>query len=243
MQKFFVFDCENDQKEIVISGDDANHISRSLRMKTGDALTVCDGRGNDFSCVIGSITKTDVTLEVLSVSKSASEPSYKATLYQALAKSDKMDAIVQKAVETGVARIVPFESRFCIAKIGDGAKNKLARWRRIALEAAKQCGRGIVPEISEPVTYREALEEAAKSECPFICYEDENTVLLGEAAPKGKKEYSFFIGPEGGFSPEEVADAARKGIPSAGLGKRILRTETASSFVLACLCMENELQN
>lgn len=243
MQKFFVFDCENDQKEITIGGDDAVHISRSLRMKIGDSLIVCDGRGNDFSCVIKSITASDVTLDVLSVTKSDAEPPYRAVLYQALAKSDKMDTIVQKAVETGVAKIVPFESRYCIAKIAGGAKNKLVRWRRIALEAAKQCGRGIVPEISEPVAFSEALEEAAKAQCPFICYEDEKTAKLGAVAPKGKKEYSFFIGPEGGFSEEEIAAAAQKGIPSAGLGKRILRTETASSFVLACLCMENELQN
>lgn len=242
MQKFFVFDCEIDQKEICVTGDDANHISRSLRMRTGDALTVCDGKGNDFSCVIETITRDTVVLSVSGVSRSLSEPCYEAVLYQALAKSDKMDTIVQKAVETGVTKIVPFESRCCVARIGGGAGNKLARWRRIAHEAAKQCGRGIIPEICEPVDFRTAVDAAAESECAFICYEDEKTIPLGRVAVPGRKRYDFLIGPEGGFTPEEVSEANGRGIKSVGLGHRILRCETASSFVLACLCMENELR-
>ena len=153
-----------------------------------------------------------------------------------------MDYVVQKAVEFGVAEIVPFESSRCIARVRDDRSGKkLERWRRIALEAAKQCGRGIIPRIGEPVGYAEALERAAGAAGEkFICYENArgaNITSLSRAA-----EYSFFIGPEGGFSEEEIALAERKGIPAVGLGNRILRCESASGFVLACLCFIAELQ-
>ncbi|MDD6264703.1 MAG: RsmE family RNA methyltransferase [Clostridia bacterium] len=243
MRKFFKFDCENNQKEITISGEDARHISRSLRMKGGDKVCVCNGTGYDIHCTIALIDRENVYLTVEGVEKGESEPKYGAVLFQALAKSDKMDTIVQKAVECGVTEIIPFESKYCIAKIGDGIKNKLNRWRKISLEAAKQCGRCIVPKISEPVSYAQAVLECSKGECSFICYEEERGLKLGSVAKPMKNEYRFMIGPEGGFSEEEIKFANENGVVSVGLGKRILRCETASSFVLACLCMENELRD
>lgn len=240
MQKFFVNTCDIDQNEIVLDGNNAKHISFSLRMAVGERIVVCDGRGNDCTCEITRITGERVFAAVIERSANLAEPPYRAVLYQALAKGEKMDYIIQKAVEFGVGEIVPFESSRCIARLKEGSvEKKLTRWQRIAEEAAKQCGRGVIPQVSLPVSYREALMRASADEVCFMCYESEEQCSIGELE-KGKN-YSFLIGPEGGFSPEEVDAARSAGVTSVSLGKRILRCESASGFVLACLSYINEL--
>ena len=241
MQKFFVNSRDIEQNEIVLTGENARHISLSLRMAPGERICVGDGRGTDCLCEIVRITSDAVYAAVKERGPSAGDPPYRAVLYQALAKGDKMDYIVQKAVEFGVAEIVPFESSRCVARLREGqGEKKTARWRRIALEAAKQCGRGTVPEVRAPVSYAEALELAEKDGgVGFVCYENERDVSIASLKKAGG--YSFFIGPEGGFSGEEIALAEKHGLKTVSLGPRILRCESASGFVLACLCFIAEL--
>ena len=241
MQRFFISGREIEQNELVITGDNARHISYSLRMAPGELIAVCDGAGNDCICEITSITRDAVYARVTERKRCEAEPPYRAVLYQSLAKGEKMDLIVQKATEFGVSEIVPVESARCIARIREGgAEKKIARWSRIAEEAAKQCGRGVIPVIADPMSFADAVERASGSPgCSFICYENERTRSVRDLARSA--EYSFFIGPEGGYEESEAAAAASAGIVPVTLGRRILRCESASGFVLACLSCLNEL--
>lgn len=241
MPRFF-FDPEDNLSphEIVLVGENARHISLSLRMKVGDPITLCDGCAHDHDCVIEKIDRESVTARVLGVTQSKTEPPYKAALYQSLAKGEKMDLIIQKAVELGVSEIVPVESRNCVVKLdresGDKLQKKIARWQRIADEAAGQCGRGIPPRVHPPLDFSSALERAGQSDLSLFCYEGDRTrplpVVIGDEKPRS---ISIFIGPEGGYSDEEYTLAADMGAIPTGLGKRILRTETAGLYVLSVL--------
>jgi 16S rRNA (uracil1498-N3)-methyltransferase len=170
-------------------------------------------------------------------------------LYQALPKGDKLDTVIQKAVECGVFEIVTFVSERCIAKESSREENKLSRRQRISLEAAKQSGRGIIPAVKPTVSFAEMLRLASEADIPLICYEGDGTVslkaALGEARVKSTdKAYptvSLVIGSEGGFSLKEAQAAAEKGFHMTGLGPRILRTETAPLFALACISCHFEL--
>ncbi len=242
MQKFFVNSRDIEQNEITLTGDDARHICYSLRMAAGERITVCDGEGNDCLCELVALTGDTVTAAVLERTRAETEPPYRAVLYQAVPKGDKMEYIIQKAVEFGVSEIVPFESSRCIAHLKeDAAARKLARWRRIAEEAAKQCGRGRIPTVADPLDYRRAVERAASDGgCAFVCYENERAVTI-KRIPRGSSVYSFFIGPEGGFGEDEIHIAEESGVVPVSLGRRILRCESASGFVLSCLSFMNEI--
>ena len=240
MQRFFVNSCDIDQNDLVLTGNNAKHISFSLRMAPGERIAVCDGKGIDYLCEISRFTSDSVFCKVVERKPNEAEPPYRAVLYQALAKGEKMDYIIQKAVEFGVAEIVPFESSRCIAKLREGsAEKKISRWQRIAEEAAKQCGRGFIPTVSEPMSFTQAIRSCGGEGISFMCYESEDQRSVSEL--ERAEKYSFFIGPEGGFSPDEVETARAAGIIPVSLGKRILRTESASGFVLACLSYHNEL--
>ena len=148
-----------------------------------------------------------------------------------------MDTIIQKAVELGVSKIVPVATARCIMKMGDNGDKKIARWQKIANEAAGQCGRGVLPEVTAPVSFKEAVATAKSDELSLFCYEELGktkslSVLLPETPPK---TISFFVGPEGGFDPREAQMAEEAGVQLCGLGPRILRTETASGYVLAAI--------
>ena len=248
MPRFFIPNSavgvrDDGSKTVMICGEDALHIARSLRMKAGEKLDVCDMTRREYSCVITEVGET-VFADVVSEKDSDTEPPYTAVLYQALVKGDKFDTVVQKAVECGVTKIIPVLTDRCVVRLDKkGAAKKAERWQRIALEAAKQCGRSIIPEIGELMTFKEAVDDAAKADIPLFCYEAERGYTLSEALAGAKQqpEISVFIGSEGGFSVSEAEYAENHGLKSVGLGKRILRTETASSFVLACLCYEFEL--
>lgn len=248
MPRFFVSPSQigvkdNGEKTVIITGDDALHITKSLRMREGESLTVCDCNGKDYFCTVHKTGET-VFLNVTGEKGCDSEPPYFATVYQALVKGDKFDTVVQKSVECGASRIVPFISERCIVRADkkDAAK-KIVRWQRIAEEAAKQCGRGIIPEILPLMTFKEAAESAAKADIPLFCYEDEGETSLKKVLAGAKKyeTVSLMIGSEGGFSEKEARSATDSGMISVGLGKRILRTETASPFVLSCLSYQFEL--
>lgn len=227
-----------------ILGDDAHHITKSLRMREGDTITVCDMARTEYSCRILSVGEC-VFARVEAARPSASEPPYEAVLYQALIKGDKFDHVVQKAVECGVHRIVPVLTERCVVRLDkkDGEKKRL-RWQRIAAEAAKQCGRGIIPEVSGLMYFKEAVSQAVQAELPLFCYEGEDGRSLAQATGdcRAPGTVSLMIGSEGGFSVEEASFAMECGMRSVGLGKRILRTETASSFALACLSFAYEME-
>ena len=244
MPRFFLPSSSISDGFVSISGPDALHIARSLRMKLGEVITVCDtAEMTEFECELCSITPDLVQAKVLSSQKCVAEPPFKVRLYQAMPKGDKLDTIIQKAVETGVFEIIPFESERCIVKAEPAKFEKQTeRRRRIALEAAKQCGRGIIPTVRQPISFEKALAEAAEGDIAFICYEGGGTRALGEFISSDGTDIRFLIGPEGGFSEKEVAKAVEAGLGLAGLGKRILRTETASSFVLSCITYERELK-
>lgn len=241
MPRIYLSKNEITENKAVLTGDNANHISRSLRMRVGDEITLCDGEKNDYRAVIEKITSDSVYLDIEEVIPSESEPPYMVRLFMALPKADKMELIVQKAVETGVYEIIPFISERCISRPDDSSgKKKVERWNKIAESAAEQCGRGIVPKVGNIITYKKALDMAKNDYAKFICYEKERQRGVYEAiAPLREiekvKTISFFVGAEGGFSEAEVQSAFEMGITSISLGKRILRCETAPLFVLSVL--------
>ena len=244
MPRFFLLSEKAENGFFEIRGDDARHISFSLRMRQGETLTVCDGEGTDYECKIVFMDGESVRLEVVSSHRTLTEPPLDICLYQSVPKGDKFEYIVQKAVELGVSRIVPVYSSRCIVKPdAKSEEKKTARLSRIAHEAAKQCGRGRIPIVMPYMTYAQAVR--ACGENAFICYENERSFSLKSylhtLSEKKADSLSFFVGPEGGYSEQEIALAAEQGIPAVELGPRILRCETASGFVLSSLTYEFEL--
>lgn len=249
MPRFFVRQdaiCEN---EITLVGEDAHHVARSLRMAVGEEITVCDMQSNEYDCRIVSFNDDkEVRLEIVGVKHAENEPPCRILLFQALPKGDKLDTVIQKAVECGVSEIIPFESEHCIVRVkADAEERKTERRTRIAAEAAKQCGRSVLPEVRRTVSFEEMIELSRTCDLPLFCYEGDGTVPLGEVLSSNRSKLvsgasvAIVIGSEGGFSVREALCAADAGLISVGLGKRILRTETASGFVLACLSLVTEL--
>ena len=250
MPRFFVQAHQISEGVVTLLGDDAHHISRSLRMAAGERITVCDMQKYEYECELTEFLPDRVLAKVLSTSKSDTEPPYHAHVFQALPKGDKLDSVIQKAVECGAAELTTFESERCVVRVKDGAEDKkVERRRRIALEAAKQSGRGILPTVHPTVSFAQAVKQAAQADIPLFCYEGDGTCPLPEALRQRLAELSadreptvsLVIGSEGGFSLQEAEQACKSGMIPVGLGKRILRTETAATFVLACLVYEMEL--
>ncbi len=248
MPRFFVSAEQISGNTVTLIGDDAHHVARSLRMAAGEYITVCDGNAIEYECKLTSFEQDKrVTAEILSSAPSATEPPYKAVLFQALPKGEKFDSIIQKAVECGVHEIVPFESSRCIAKAkADGEADKTKRRCRIAAEAAKQSGRGRVPEVKPTVSFKQMLALADACDLCLFCYEGEGTETLASILESATDlpacpRIGLVVGSEGGFSPEEAALAQSAGMKMTGLGKRILRTETAAPFVLGCLVYRFEM--
>ena len=248
MPRFFVRKEQIETGIVTILGDDAHHISRSLRMAAGERITVCDMQKNEYDCVLREFLQDRVLAEIENERRCDTEPPFFACLYQALPKGDKLDTVIQKAVECGVARVTTFMSERCIAKEKGVDENKLRRRNKIALEAAKQSGRGIIPEVFGTLSFSEMLCEASDADVKLFCYEGDGTLsmkeLLAEERTKLGTDHpkiSVIVGSEGGFSLSEVEKAKAAGFIPVGLGKRILRTETAPLFVLSCLSYEFEL--
>lgn len=227
MPKFFC-NKEDIGEKIILTGEDAKHIGRVLRMAVGDSLTVCDKEGTDYFCEIEEFTKETVTLKIVRSEACQSELKVKLSLYQCVPKAGKMDSIIQKATELGVCEIVPVISKRCVAK-----GEKPERWQKIAFEAAKQCGRGIIPEVRSAISFAEAIEELKKKDLAFLPYEnaEDGKIFYDETA----SSIGMIIGPEGGFEESEVCDAVSAGVKICTLGKRILRTETAGSAAIAVM--------
>lgn len=240
MPRFFI-DAPPAQDTITVRGEDARHIARVLRMQPGETLTVCDGLGTDYECVLGQAAPDAVTARVVRAYPSAGEPGVRVTLYMALPKADKMELIVQKATELGVAEIAPFVSSRCVSRPdAQSLHKKCARWGKIAAEAAKQCGRGRIPRVRDAVPMAEAVALAAGDALPLLLYEAERENSLRAALTGGMLEsVSVMVGPEGGFAPEEVRAAQDAGLRSISLGPRILRCETAPLAALSAIMYES----
>ena len=226
MPRFFV-DPENVTGEkAFVKGQDAVHIGRSLRMRLGDEVIVCCG-GEDLLCKIDTISDKECQLTVLEKRESITEPTVELTLYQAMPKSDKLELIVQKAVELGAARIVPVMTARCVSRPDSKSfRKKQERLGKIALEAAKQCGRSKVPQIGELLSFDEAVESLCEKQKALVCYEKGGVDLRKAVAPE-EKEIGLFIGSEGGFEAREVEQCEKRGAQIISLGNRILRCETA----------------
>ena len=241
MPRFFVPSDSIKDNKITVRGSDAHHLSHVLRMAKGDEVTLCDMGRREHLCKITGFFEDAVELEIISTKESSNEPTVSVTLYQGLPKGDKLEQIIQKGVELGVCKIVHVEAERSIVKVKDGYEKKLARLNAIALAAAKQCGRAYVPTVEEPMRFKDAIDALKKHRCSFICYEGTDVVPLRTLAEKafseGADDIGFYIGPEGGLSEAEISLAKAEGIALCGLGKRILRTETAPLCVLSALML------
>lgn len=245
MNRFFVDDPGAfSDRSVVITGEDVNHVKNVLRLKENDELIVSDGRGRDYHCRISGITNEEVVADICDICDNFSELSTEITLFQGFPKGDKMELIIQKTVELGVTRIVPVMTKRTVVKLDDKkAKKKTERYNMIAESAAKQSGRGMIPEVTMPVSFAEAVSMAEKLDMNIIPYEEAEGVEYSRniiKSIKGKKSLGIFIGPEGGFAREEVEKALDAGVSAITLGHRILRTETAGMAVISIIMFELE---
>ena len=246
MYRFFVEASQIEEKRVVITGSDVNHIKNVLRMKEGEEIAVSNGSDpKEYRCIIDELLELEIKCSIIFVKENGVELPVEVTLYQGLPKSDKMEWIIQKAVELGVSRIVPVATGRSIVKLDEKkAKGKQERWQQIALAAAKQSKRGVIPEITAVMSVKEALKHASSMETKLIPYEmaeDGMSVtrkLIQGIAPGNK--IALFIGPEGGIEEKEIQMACELGFNAITLGKRILRTETAGMTVLAWLIYQME---
>ena len=247
MHWFYVEHGQIKDRMITITGSDVNHIKNVLRMQKGEKLVICDGQGTDYYCSIADFSKDEVIAEILEMNDTETELDTKIYLFQGLPKKDKMELIIQKAVELGVHEVIPVSMKRCVAKIEDRKKEqkKLERWQSIATSAAKQSGRGIIPKVQGVLSFGEALQRAKELELTIIPYEQaegmaESKKLIESACQK--KSIGIFIGPEGGFDDAEIQKARENGFSTISLGKRILRTETAGLTILSILMFQMEVE-
>lgn len=242
MAKFFVNPEDVLEESILIKGSDVNHIKNVLRLTVGKEILISDRQGYEYECIIRDIDADIVTAQILNRILNHTEPAVETTLFQALVKGEKMEFVIQKSVEIGVTKIVPLMTKRCVVKLEseNKLKNKIDRWQKIAESAAKQSKRGIVPEVCLPMTMEQALEYV-KNQLDVGCipYENEEahhikTFLQSIQA----QSIGVFIGPEGGFTEDEVALATSYEVKPITLGKRILRSETAGLVTLANIMYE-----
>lgn len=239
MSHFFIDSSQVSDGLLTIVGEDVNHMKNVLRMKTGEHFSAADENGICYECAVETLEKHQVTGKILEKKMGETELSSKIYLFQGLPKSDKMELIIQKAVELGAYEVIPVATKRAIVKL-DAKKeaSKLKRWQSIAEGAAKQSGRMRIPKIQEVKTYREALEMAKSLDVnviPYECAEGMNgTRRIFEGIRPGMS-VGIFIGPEGGWEESEVAMAQELGIRPVTLGRRILRTETAGLTTLSIL--------
>lgn len=240
MYQFFVEPSQLNEtdKRVTIMGGDVNHIKNVLRMKQGEELAVSNGQdGREYRCGILSLEEDRIVCELRFIKEEGVELPSKVFLFQGLPKADKMELIIQKAVELGVYQVIPVAAKRCVVKLDDKkAKSKIARFQGIAEAAAKQSKRGIIPQVADVMDFAQALQFAEDMDIKLIPYElaegmDKTKAIFGQLKPG--QSIAIFIGPEGGFEEKEIAMALEKGMEPITLGKRILRTETAGLAVLS----------
>ena len=236
MARFFVDPEEMAGEEIVLTGENAQH-AKVLRLKTGEEVLVCDGRGSECRCAVESVSSAEVVLTVLEKRASLTEAAVKVSVYTAFPKADKLEHVIQKATELGAFEIVAFPSGRCISKPDEKSlKKKLERWQKIAASAAEQSGRGVIPEVIALPSYAAALERAAQADKALMFYENEHATTLRMALESGSfRTVSLLTGPEGGLEEKEVEQARNAGLQVCTLGSRILRCETAPLCALSAV--------
>ena len=246
MSNFFIDSGNIDGENAYVTGNDVNHIKNVLRMKESDEIKLSAGDGLLYTAVISEFLPDRIVCRIIDCEGGKSELPAKIILFQGLPKKDKMELIIQKAVELGVSEIVPVMMKRTIVKLEDNKKEqkKLERWRTISLTAAKQSGRAIVPEVSDFITFNEAVKKAQSLEYNLIPYENEKGMdkareLIKEV--KDKKSIGIFIGPEGGISEDELELAINTGAKPISLGNRILRTETAGLALVSVIAFEIDI--
>lgn len=244
MPRFFVSKSDIADTTVTITGADAHHLSYSLRMAVGDPLSVLDGEGWEYLCRLSFTDGKRAEAQILERRAAAGESPVRVHLFQGYPKSDKLEFIIQKAVELGACAVTPFESTFCVKRPkSDKVDAKRERHARIATEAAKQCGRGILPTVYAPLSFDEMLKKAASYPLALFCYEGEGTESIKTvlSAHPDVREIAVIVGSEGGFSEKEAAAAKAAGLVMTGLGARILRCETAPLCVLSAISYAYEL--
>lgn len=225
-----------------IDGSDANHVLRVLRKQKGDELHVCDMHGNSYNAIIDEITADGLYATLGEPEKQNCEMPFKVSVYQCFPKGDKLETVIQKAVELGAYEIVAVMSERCVARPDAKAfAKRIERLKKISESAAAQCGRSIIPEIRGIISYADAIKEISEKDISFICYEGDGTMPVRELLNETPESIGFLIGPEGGISEKEIGLAKENNISLAGLGKRILRTETASGYVLSAISVLLEM--
>lgn len=240
MQHFFVTPDQVEDTRIVVEGSDVNHMKNVLRLRLGEEVMVSDGNNLSYLCKVEAYEEDRVILGIQETKEADTELPSKVYLFQGLPKGDKMELIVQKAVELGVCEVIPVAMKRSVVKLD---QKKCARWQEIAKSAAKQAGRGYIPKVHEVLSYREALAYSERLDRVLLPYE------LAEGMKETKRvitsilpgqSVGIYIGPEGGFEKEEVDQALEQGAEVITLGKRILRTETAGLAALAVLMFHLE---
>lgn len=248
MYQFFVEpqQIHMDDKSVIITGSDVNHIKNVLRMKIGEELAVSNGMdGKEYRCGIREYTEDAVLCELRFIKEDGVELPSRIYLFQGLPKADKMELIIQKAVELGVYEVIPVAMKRCVVRLDEKkAASKITRWQGIAEAAAKQSKRGIIPKITEVMTFSQALEYSKQAQVRLVPYElaegmDRTREIIDGIRPG--QDIAVFIGPEGGFDEDEIRKAIEDGMQSVTLGKRILRTETAGMTVLSILMYHLEI--
>ena len=235
MPRFFVDPEQLGPQFALLTGQQAAH-AKVLRLGRGDEVTLCDGLGEDFRCVISDMSPEQVCLVIQSREPTESEPNIHAAVYMAFSKGDKLAHVIQKATELGAAEILAFPSSRCVAKRdGKALQKKLPRWRKIAESAAEQSGRGRIPAVEALPSYEAALRRAALADRALFFYENERAHTLTAALDGTFSTVSLITGPEGGFSLEEAEQARAAGLSLCTLGRRILRCETAPLCALAAV--------
>lgn len=248
MQRYFVSPEQFKENTVDISGEDARHISKVMRGKAGDQFIVSDGVSREALVEITAIEQGAVTAEVVRRLEMTHEPAVKVTVAQSLPKGDKMETVIQKCTEIGAVSFIPFISERTIVQYDAKKESKrLERWNKIAKEAAEQSHRNTVPEVAQPLAWKQLLPAFRNYDAVYFCYEKEEGLQLRDALrpfmqalPADRPpRVLLLVGPEGGFSEEECRQAEEAGAASVGLGKRILRCETAGMVALACILYES----
>ena len=243
MHRFIVDPKSIHNGHLRIYGDDLKHLRKVLRLGPGDSINVFDGTGKEFEAKLLSVDKTCALAEITASFQTEAEPEINLTLFQGLLKGEKMDLIIQKGVELGVRSIIPVITDRTVVQVDNNKSEKKAlRWSKIAREASKQCRRAMVPHILEPISFDEAISESKRYEAALLLYENESKKCLKETLKcytiNKIKEIALFVGPEGGFTPHEIEKYTNSGFYVAGLGRRILRAETAAISVISIIMYE-----
>lgn len=245
MYQFFVDDAQIGKEFITITGSDVNHIKNVLRMKPGEKIRISNQKGQDYFCSILELGEDFVQADILDSEAAGTELAAKICLFQALPKGDRMETVIQKAVELGVHEIVPVSMKYCVVKLdAKKAENKRKRWQAIAESAAKQSKRSLIPVVREVMSFKEAVAYAKSFAVNLVPYENERGMAATrEVLEKLKMDdtISVMIGPEGGFSEEEINQVKEEKMQIVSLGKRILRTDTAAISTLSMLMLHLEM--